>query len=86
MDALLVINALNSRATGNVVSGEGAGLPVDAVFTELGNESDADDTLMALLSMDDLEGGDESELELRKRGVPISWRRLGRSFSHSEHH
>jgi hypothetical protein len=63
MDALLVINALNSRATGSVVSGEGEGLPIDAVFTELGNESDADDTLMALLSTDDLES--------RKKTLPV---------------
>jgi hypothetical protein len=63
MDALLVINALNSRATGSVVSGEGEGLPIDAVFTELGNESDADDTIMALLSMDDLES--------RKKTLPV---------------
>ncbi|MFM7071330.1 MAG: dockerin type I domain-containing protein, partial [Planctomycetota bacterium] len=56
LDALLVINALNRTSSESVVSGESEAVPADTVFAELGNEADADDTLMALLSANENDG------------------------------
>jgi Dockerin type I domain len=60
IDALLVINALNSRSTESVGSSEGEAAPADTVFAELGNETNADDTWMALLSANEHDGRKET--------------------------
>jgi hypothetical protein len=53
IDALLVINWLNSHPSGSQSGGEGES--VDPYYEQLGSSSSSDDSLSALLALDDLD-------------------------------
>jgi len=52
LDALIIINWLNTPSTGSGVSGAGEAVPADTVFAELGDHAAADESMMALLAGD----------------------------------
>ena len=54
IDALLVVNWLNARSTGTPA---GEGEAEDAIFSEIGGDSSEDDSMLALLALDDYHSG-----------------------------
>jgi hypothetical protein len=53
VDALLVINWLNSHSGSNTPSGEGEADATDSVFAQLGDDTGSDDSFSALLTLED---------------------------------